>query len=280
MPLPPALAARLAKRGILKVNSNTNSASNQVPIQANEEIIAEDYDIKPEEQNAKEHFWEGIEGVNVDPIKGHRGCPNKSNIFHECSKFCVKTWKQGKLVPNELYLENKKKALELWPLPPGWEEVYDEGTGQHYFWNVHNNLVSWLPPAHPQAIPSESAAHLREERLLKEGDESDDSSEASDQEVPQQQHKEKRHERRDKNREMVHHRDKKRQRVKDNDLDPMDPASYADIPRGNWTSGLDSHAKTGVDTTASGSLYQMRPYPAPGAILAANAKQNSPPPSP
>ncbi|CAK1583665.1 unnamed protein product [Parnassius mnemosyne] len=280
MPLPPALAARLAKRGILKVNSNTNSPSNQVPIQANEEIIAEDYDSKPEEQNAKEHFWEGIEGVNVDPIKGHRGCPNKSNIFHECSKFCVKTWKQGKLVPNELYLENKKKALELWPLPPGWEEVYDEGTGQHYFWNVHNNLVSWLPPAHPQAIPSESAAHLREERLLKEGDESDDSSEASDQEVPQQQHKEKRHERRDKNREMVHHRDKKRQRVKDNDLDPMDPASYSDIPRGNWTSGLDSHAKTGVDTTASGSLYQMRPYPAPGAILAANAKQNSPPPSP
>lgn len=280
MPLPPALAARLAKRGILKVNANADSVGNQIPVQANEEIIAEDYDNKPDENNAKEHFWEGIEGVNVDPIKGHRGCPNKSNIYHECSKFCVKTWKQGKLVPNETYLENKKKALELWPLPPGWEEVYDEGTGQHYFWNVHNNLVSWLPPAHPQAVTTESAAHLREERLLKEGDESDDSSDASDQEVPQQQVKEKRHDRRDKNREPLHHRDKKRQRVKDNDLDPMDPASYSDIPRGKWTSGLDTHAKTGVDTTASGSLYQMRPYPAPGAILAANAKQNSPPPSP
>ncbi|CAH2045331.1 unnamed protein product, partial [Iphiclides podalirius] len=279
MPLPPALAARLAKRGILKVNPNGESINNQVQVQANEEIIAEDYDNKPEEHNAKEHFWEGIEGVNVDPIKGHRGCPNKSNIYHECSKFCVKTWKQGKLVPNEVYMENKKKALELWPLPPGWEEVYDEGTGQHYFWNVHNNLVSWLPPAHPQAVTSESAAHLREERLLKEGDESDDSSEASDQEVPQQHTKEKRHDRREKSRELVHHRDKKRQRVKDNDLDPMDPASYSDIPRGNWTSGLDNHTKTGVDTTASGSLYQMRPYPAPGAILAANAK-GSPPPSP
>ncbi|XP_068618946.1 polyglutamine-binding protein 1 [Battus philenor] len=278
MPLPPALAARLAKRGILKP-SNTDASANQVPV-ANEEIIAEDYDSKPEEHTIKEHFWEGIEGVNVDPIKGHRGCPNKSNIYHECSKFCVKTWKQGKLIPNELYLESKKKALEIWPLPPGWEEVYDEGSGQHYFWNVHNNLVSWLPPAHPQAVPSESAAHLREEKLLKEGDESDDSSEASDQEVPHQQIKEKRFDRREKNRDLVHHRDRKRQRVKDNDLDPMDPASYSDIPRGNWTSGLDTHSKTGVDATVSGSLYQMRPYPAPGAILAANAKQKSPPPSP
>lgn len=284
MPLPPALAARLAKRGILKPNStNTNDVPNNIPpAQVNEEIIAEDYDNNPEEVSPKEHFWEGIEGVNVDPIKGHKGCPNKSNIYHECSKACVKTWKQGKLTPSEKYLENKRKVLELWPLPAGWEEVYDEGTGYFYFWNVHSNLVSWLPPSHPRAAPSESAAHLREERLLKEGDESDDSSEASDQEVPQQNHKEKRHGRREREREMVHHRDKKKHRVKDNDLDPMDPAAYSDIPRGGWTSGLDAHAKTGVDTTASGSLYQMRPYPAPGAILAANAssKQASPPPSP
>lgn len=278
MPLPPALAARLAKRGLLKPNLLSNDDHTG---QINEEIIAEDYDNKPEEQNnSKEHFWEGIEGVNVDPIKGHKGCPNKSNIYHECSKFCVKKWKQGKTTPDEKYLDSKRKVLELWPLPPGWEEVYDEGYGRHYFWNVHNNLVSWLPPSHPSANTSESAAHLREERLLKEGDESDESSEASDQEVPQQQQKEKKRDRREKEREMVHRRDKKRPRVKDNDLDPMDPAAYSDIPRGTWTSGLDAHAKTGVDTTASGSLYQMRPYPAPGAILAANAKQQSPPPSP
>ncbi|KAG6449997.1 polyglutamine-binding protein 1 [Manduca sexta] len=275
MPLPPALAARLAKRGLLKPTTEVND----VPVpQVNEEIIAEDYDNKPEEQN-NEKFWEGIEGVNVDPIKGHKGCPNKSNIYHECSKYCVKRWKQGH-VPDEEYLEIKRKVLELWPLPPGWEEVYDEGYGQHYFWNIHNNLVTWFPPAHSRAVPTESAAHLREERLMKEGDESDDSSEASDQEVPQQNHKEKRRDRKEKDKDMVHHRDKKRPRVKDNDLDPMDPAAYSDVPRGNWTSGLDTHAKTGVDTTASGSLYQMRPYPTPGAILAANAKQHSPPLSP
>lgn len=280
MPLPPALAARLAKRGLLRPNTNKDASNETVQIQANEEIIAEDYDNKPDEVNSKEHFWEGIEGVNVDPIKGHKGCPNKYNIYHECSKYCVKTWKQGKIAPSEDYVELKIKVLDIWPLTPGWETVYDEGTGHFYFWNVHNNLVSWLPPGHPRAVPSESAAHLREERLLKEGDESDDSSEASDQEVPQQYHKEKRPDRKERDREMVHHRDKRRHRVKDNDLDPMDPASYSDIPRGNWTAGLDAHAKTGVDSTASGSLYQMRPYPAPGAILAANAKQTSPPLSP
>lgn len=278
MPLPPLLAARLAKRGILKP-STVAAGNNEIPVpQVNEEIIAENYDNKPEEQN-KELYWEGIEGVNVDPIKGHKGCPNKNNIFHECSIFCVKTWKQGKVVPDEVYLENKRKVLELWPLPPGWEEIYDPGLGQHYFWNVHNNMVSWLPPAHPRACLTESAAHLREERLLKEGDDSDDSSEASDQEVPQQPSKEKRREKREREKSNVHHRDKGRSRVKDNDLDPMDPAAYSEIARGTWSAGLDTHAKTGVDTTASGSLYQMRPYPAPGAILAANAK-NQPPPSP
>lgn len=280
MPLPPALAARLAKRGIIKSNPSLEPSDHAPTVQSNEEIIAEDYDSKPDD-HGNEQFWEGIEGVNVDPIKGHKGCPNKSNIYHECSKFCVKKWKQGKKIPSETYLENKRKVLEAWPLPPGWEEVYDEGYGQHYFWNVHNNLVSWYPPAHPNATPTESAAHFREERLLKEGDESDESSEASDQEVPQQTHnKEKRRDRREREKEPVHHRDKRRPRVKENDLDPMDPASYSEIPRGNWTAGLDSHSKTGVDTTASGSLYQMRPYPAPGAILAANAKQQTPPPSP
>lgn len=31
-------------------------------------------------------------------------------------------------------------------------------------------------------------------------------------------------------------------------------------------------AKTGADTTASGPLYQMRPYPSPGAVLRLNAE--------
>lgn len=47
--------------------------------------------------------------------------------------------------------------------------------------------------------------------------------------------------------------------------------------RGGWSVGLEkgAEAKTGIDTTAGGSLYQMRPYPNPGAVLRANAKNKS-----
>lgn len=56
------------------------------------------------------------------------------------------------------------------------------------------------------------------------------------------------------------------------DLDPMDPAAYSDIPRGTWSTGLEvrGQAKTGVDITASGPLFQQRPYPSPGAVLRMN----------
>ena len=64
-------------------------------------------------------------------------------------------------------------------------------------------------------------------------------------------------------------------------LDPMDPAAYSDIPRGKWSDGLPTQAaeaKTGVDSTASGVLFQMRPYPSPGAVLRANAAAAGKPP--
>ena len=64
---------------------------------------------------------------------------------------------------------------------------------------------------------------------------------------------------------------------KTNDLDPMDPSAYSDIPRGKWSDGLDKRgdAKTGVDSTASGPLFQARPYPNPGAVLRMNANKKS-----
>ena len=45
-----------------------------------------------------------------------------------------------------------------------------------------------------------------------------------------------------------------------------------DFHRGTWTTGLlkKGEAKTGVDTTANGPLFQMRPYPSPGAVLRQN----------
>jgi polyglutamine-binding protein 1 len=51
-----------------------------------------------------------------------------------------------------------------------------------------------------------------------------------------------------------------------------------DYFRGNWASGLfdvKDKAKTGADETASGPLFQMRPYPSPGDVLRMNAESGS-----
>ena len=47
--------------------------------------------------------------------------------------------------------------------------------------------------------------------------------------------------------------------------------------RGTWSTGLvdKSDAKTGVDTTANGPLFQQRPYPSPGEVLRRNAAVKS-----
>lgn len=49
------------------------------------------------------------------------------------------------------------------------------------------------------------------------------------------------------------------------------------LNRGGWSDGLNKglEAKTGADTTAAGPLYQMRPYPSPGAVLRANARSKT-----
>ena len=56
-------------------------------------------------------------------------------------------------------------------------------------------------------------------------------------------------------------------------LDPMDPSSYSDAPHGKWGSGLSGNQPRAGDTTAGGSLYQSRPYPAPGSVLRQNAEE-------
>lgn len=59
--------------------------------------------------------------------------------------------------------------------------------GRYYYWDEENDVVSWLPPAHPRALITDSAAHFREERYnveadkYSEEDESDsDASSSSD----------------------------------------------------------------------------------------------------
>lgn len=65
---------------------------------------------------------------------------------------------------------------------------------------------------------------------------------------------------------------KKRAYADDDELDPMDPSSYSDAPRGGWVVGLKGVQPRAADTTATGPLFQQRPYPSPGAVLRKNAE--------
>lgn len=47
------------------------------------------------------------------------------------------------------------------------------------------------------------------------------------------------------------------------------------VYRGTWKTGLGGEdAKSGVDPTASGPLFQQRPYPSPGDVLRANKSKH------
>ncbi|GFH09009.1 uncharacterized protein HaLaN_04068 [Haematococcus lacustris] len=58
---------------------------------------------------------------------------------------------------------------------------------------------------------------------------------------------------------------------REEELDPMDPSSYSDAPRGHWSSGLEGQPRA-ADTTAGGPLFQQRPYPSPGSVLRNNQR--------
>lgn len=103
-------------------------------------------------------------------VLGYKGCPNKCNIYHKCTTFCVKRWGDGIKKPTEPYLARQKRLLKKYPLPKHWKEVYDAGFGMHYYWNSKDDTVAWLPPLHPKSEVSKSAANLRKE--LEETEES------------------------------------------------------------------------------------------------------------
>lgn len=168
--------------------------------------------------------------------------------------------------------------------------VYCFYSGVHYYWNIIDDTVSWLPPSHSKAIVTKSAATLRRELEASqpEQDENNDDeqpmdgiepgySSDSNSAVIREPIKSTQLIKKPKSRDLDKVlRSKSERRLKRGDvetsLDPMDPAAYSDIPRGKWSAGLEcENTKTGADSTVSGALYQMRPYPNPGAVLRANA---------
>lgn len=297
MPLPAALAARLAKRGILPKPRRSEVL---------EEVFAENYDDQEDDSKYKSSYnkndsKDGFAKDDKANFMGYPGCPNKWNVYHECSVFCQRHWGSGRPESNLTsdYASKRSRMLEKYanPLPDGWKEMYDPGTGRHFYWCTRTNRVSWLPPGHPKAKVTEAASQVREMlqgQLHNENDEdldeededededhameldsdmdSDDEEEDRRLEIQRRKEKEKRRDEQDKYRSGS--RGKPNRKNEEDHLDPMDPAAYSDVARGSWSSGLtEDSTKTGVDSTASGQLFQMRPYPSPGAILRANASK-------
>lgn len=138
----------------------------------------------------EENFW--LERMKLrigeaGSFAGHKGCPNKYNIYHKCSLFCVNRWGDGHVEPSRDYIKRYKRLLRRYPLPKGWTEMYDPGCGCFYFFNTVDNLVSWLPPTHPKSELTKCAAAYR--RQLEEantgvgGSTVDDETENTDDDV-------------------------------------------------------------------------------------------------
>lgn len=102
-----------------------------------EEIIAEDYDDVDESHDFEyqptkkpvQNFWgERLKRRIVDgSVSGCVGCPNKYNIYHRCSLFCINTFGDGIKEPSDEYSRRKARLLKKYPLPKDWKEIFDNG---------------------------------------------------------------------------------------------------------------------------------------------------------
>ncbi|KAH8236620.1 uncharacterized protein PQBP1 [Drosophila bipectinata] len=174
MSLPAALLQRLKKRGLVTKQSSSAPASEAI-----EEIIAENYDDddknsspyvykeepEPKRKNPEEQFWSNRIKERIGVNESHHGyklCPNKYNIWHKCSLYCVNRWTNApNLQPSQKYLKRYKRLLRKYPLESSWKDVYDKGCKAYYFFNTTTQMVSWLPPSHPKARVTPSAAVFR-----------------------------------------------------------------------------------------------------------------------
>lgn len=195
--------------------------------------------------------------------------------------FCLERWGDGSSKPSKAYKERHQRLIERYPLPKNWISVWDNGCEAYYFWSKNDDFVSWLPPKHPKAIFGKSAATIRSEKDRPDLDAMDDepmmptpsrSPPSYDENRYQRpSHLPKKTKTRNLEKILSTKRGRKQFHETSDKIDPMDPASYSECGRGKWSAGLNvEEGKTGVDSTASGPLFQQRPYPSPGDIMRAN----------
>ncbi|XP_013115203.1 uncharacterized protein LOC106092821 [Stomoxys calcitrans] len=342
MSLPPALLARLAQRGLVKKQKLQKENEPPVASTDNEEVIAEDYDemdAEPATQTTSDDYqYPSQYDLDQDTVRkpvednnwlaqmktrmgeanstaGYKCCPNKYNIWHKCTLYCVNRWSEGIPKPSAEYMKRYKRLIRKYPLSKGWVEMYDPGCGCYYFACEADNVVSWLPPTHPKSEITKCAAAVRRQMEESSGETVVDSdaeehsdNDANIKETAQSRHhrevdeiitaslksnsprtlnshefpslqevadspsaplprkqksrdldrvarqrrdrgerdrneRDRDRDREDRDRDRERDRDrysnyKRRQRENSEVVDPMDPSSYSDIPRGKWADGL------------------------------------------
>ncbi|CAF3607176.1 unnamed protein product [Rotaria sp. Silwood1] len=284
MPLSSALQARLIERGILNA-TNINAAldASAENDEQSEEVFAESYDERDDHHSTlnipKKTISNNFATTDVqidfeDCIK----CPNKWNPYHTCVEYCKKRYGTKHYTPDPAIEKRRRRMLKKYPLPNNWREVPDANLDRCYYWNIETDEVSWLPPSHPRSHITQSAIKLKQKEMERKTAEAQkQASGSSSKKKKKKKNSNDAGERSDTDEEDLNPVQKLKRKIAGKmlsyDVDPMDPSSYSDVPRGNWSSGLDlkGKAKTGVDDTASGELFQMRPYPSPGDVLRMNA---------
>ena len=104
-----------------------------------EEVFAESYD--DQEDNTKsvpKNLITNSEAIEKIKFMGYPCCPNKWNVYHECSLFCQNNWSSRRSTGPENdseYAEIHKNTIEKYgPLPEDWQEKWDPGSGRHFYW--------------------------------------------------------------------------------------------------------------------------------------------------
>lgn len=129
------------------LNSNLDTSKNNAPSLANNRIDEENLDATGEKNDMIDKDNSSMLPDLLDNSQSILGCPNKYNIYHHCSQYCIDNYSNlDSMCPT---IEQRKQLailLKTYPISNEWTVVYDPGVKTFYFWNIVTNLVSWLPP--------------------------------------------------------------------------------------------------------------------------------------
>lgn len=123
-----------------------DSDSSENTTHTQDDRLVEESQISKNTDNSDAHKG----GANIAPEPLHEsvmGCPNKYNVYHECSQYCLDNYSESESIGPTL--EQRKHLaiiLKHYPMSNEWTIVYDPGVRTFYFWNILSDFVSWFPP--------------------------------------------------------------------------------------------------------------------------------------